>query len=93
MATVVLEGFQMARRSVKPGEPIGPIIAQNLYRLGYADIVVRSTELSRLISENTGRSMSRQRVAAVMNSVNVDPDTIATIADAIGVDPSELTKR
>ena len=79
-----------ARKTVD--EPVGPLMAKHLFRLGYADIVVRSTELSRLVSEKTGRSMTRQRISAMMNAVRVEPETVALIAQAIGVKPGELTK-
>lgn len=76
----------------KAEAPIGPVLAENLLRLGYADIFVRSSELARLVAEKTGRTMSRQRISAIMNAVRVDPDTVATLAEAIGVRPEELTR-
>jgi hypothetical protein len=72
--------------------PIGPILAANLYRLGYGEIVIRNADIARLIKQKTGREMSRQRIASILNSVRVEPSTIEMIANAIGVDPSELTK-
>jgi hypothetical protein len=77
---------------VSDAKPIGPLLAQNLFRLGYADIVVRSTKLAELVSHNTGRTMTRQRISTLMNAVKVEPETIAILAKAIGVKPSELTK-
>lgn len=71
--------------------PIGPLLARNLFRLGYADIVVRSTELEGLVSKSGGK-MSRQRISAIMNAVNVKPETIAQLAEAVGVKPAELTR-
>lgn len=73
-------------------QPIGPLLAQNLFRLGYADIVVKSTKLSELVSERTGRTMTRQRISALMNAVRVEPETIALLAEGIGVKPAELTR-
>jgi hypothetical protein len=93
MAIVELEADQMARRAAKPPEPMGPIVAENLFRLGYASIVVHSTELSNLVAENTDRTMSRQRIAALMNAVRIEPETLEVLAEAIGVDPCELLKR
>ena len=82
----------MAKKLSNP-EPMGPVLAENLVRLGYADVVVRSAEIARMVSEATGRSMSRQRVSALLNAVRVEPSTIELIAKGLGVDPSELTKR
>lgn len=87
---MTLLSLEMAR---KAEPPIGPMIAENLLRLGYADIVVRSSELAKLVAEKTGRSMSRQRISAIMNAVRVDDQTVATLAEAIGVEPEELTRR
>ena len=76
----------------KPTGPIGPTLAKNLLRLGYADIVVRSSELSKLVAAKTGATMSRQRISQIMNAVRVEDETIANIAKAIGVKPAELLK-
>jgi uncharacterized protein YneF (UPF0154 family) len=82
----------MARKTRDRGDmPIGPLLVKNLYRLGYADLVVRSAELSRLV-ERTGHKMSRQRIAQMMNAVRVEDETIAVLAKAIGVKPSELLR-
>lgn len=70
----------------------GSILASNMYRLGYGDIVIRSAEVARLVTEKTGQSMSRQRIGTILNAVSVNPETIATLAKALGVKPSELTK-
>lgn len=83
----------MPRPNASPDDkPIGPTLARNLYRLGYADIVVRSTDLAKLVSEKTGKSITRQRISAMMNAVRIEPDTIETLAKALGVKPSELTR-
>jgi uncharacterized protein YneF (UPF0154 family) len=74
-------------------EPIGPQLMINLLRLGFADIVVRSSELANLVSEKTGKTMSRQRISQMMNAVRVEPETIETLAKALGVKPSELVKK
>lgn len=84
----------MARKEFEAADdPIGPLIMVNLLRLGHADIVVRASELSRLVAEKTGKSMSRQRISAMMNAVRVEPETIEALAKGLGVKPSELTKK
>jgi hypothetical protein len=85
--------LEVAPMSRKAEPPVGPILAENLLRLGYADIVVRASEVSRLVSERTGKAMSRQRVSAIMNAVRVDAETVSTLAEAIGVEPEELTRK
>lgn len=82
----------MPSRKREDEMPMGPTIAENLVRLGYADIVVRSAQIARLATAK-GHKMSRQRVAAIMNAVKVKDETIEALADAIGVKPSELTRR
>jgi hypothetical protein len=92
MSLLLVEADSMARRSKKV-DPIGPVIAENLWRLGWAVIRPKGAELSKLVAERTGRSMSKQRISAIVNAVHVEPETIATLAQAIGVDPDELTRR
>ena len=93
MTTALTKAKIMARKKVVPGnKPIGPILAKNLYRLGLADIVVRTTEVAELIAKETGRRITRQRISAIVNAVKVEQETIDLIAKAIGVDPSELTR-
>ncbi|WP_422930129.1 helix-turn-helix domain-containing protein [Singulisphaera sp. PoT] len=83
----------MARKKVAVDEPIGPLLAQNLYRLGYGDIVIRSADIARLVAQKTGESFSRQRVSSILNAVRVEPETIELLASALGVSPDELTKK
>ena len=83
----------MAKKRAETVEPIGPLLANNLYRLGYGDIVIRSAEIARLITERTGQNFSRQRVSQLLNAVRVEPETIELVAKAIGVKAGELTKR
>ena len=87
-------GATMAKKKAgaEPTGPLGPLIAANLYRLGYGDIVIRSAEVARLVTEKTGQAMTRQRVGAILNAVNVSPDTVATLAKAVEVKPAELTR-
>lgn len=83
----------MARkRAPEPDDPIGPILFENLDRLGYVDRVLRSAEIAKIVTERTGRSMTRQRVSQLINAVRVNPETIALLAEGLGVKPSELTK-
>lgn len=84
----------MARKEFEVGDdPIGPLLVLNLFRLGFADIVVRSSEIARLVSEKTGKSMTRQRIAAMTNAVRVEPGTIEQLAKGLGVKPSELVRK
>ena len=85
-STLVREASAVARK------PVGPTLLKNLHRLGYADIVPRSSELSRLVADKCGKSLSRQRISAIVNSVNVEDATIELLAKAIGVDADELLK-
>jgi DNA-binding Xre family transcriptional regulator len=90
-----LAGTLMARkRTMKPGDPAdGPILVQNLCRLGYCEQVVRTTEISRLVAEKTGKSMSRQRIANLLNAAHITDTTLATLAEALGVKPEDLLKK
>lgn len=74
-----------------PGDkpPMGPLIAKNFARLGYADFVVRSSEIAKLATAK-GHKMSRQRVAAILNAVRVTDETLQALADAVGVTPADL---
>jgi DNA-binding Xre family transcriptional regulator len=72
--------------------PVGPVLERNLFRLGKADIVVRSTEIAKDVTASTGIPMSRQRISALMNAVHIEPETIEMIAKALKVKPSELLK-
>lgn len=85
----------MARKKLtRPEGPVGPIIADNLFRLGFGDRIVRGKDLSELIDKKWRgkRTMSRQRITNILNSVNVSDQTLQTIAEAIGVEPGELLR-
>lgn len=97
MTDATTGAIDMARKAAQPpqspdDQPIGPILAANLIRLGYAKVIVQTDKISRLVCEKTGKTMSRQRISAILNAVRVTPSTIKTLADAIGVKPSELTR-
>jgi hypothetical protein len=93
MTTALHETDLMAPRDVEAeAKPIGPTLAKNLYRLGFADLVVRSAEIARLVEKKTGKTMTRQRISALMNAVRVEPKTIELLAKAIGVKPAELLR-
>jgi hypothetical protein len=89
----LLEAEPMALKDLE-GDPkaVGPMLVKNLFRLGFADIVVRSAEIARLVEKKTGKTMTRQRISAMMNAVRVEPETIELLAKAIGVKPAELLK-
>lgn len=73
-----------------PDEPIGPIIANNLARLGYAETVIRISEIARAIERHTGKPCSPQGVSHVINAVRLEKTTIAKVADSLGVALSDL---
>lgn len=88
----VMEG-EMARKKSHEGDiPTGDVIAENLVRLGYADQVIRVSEIASLILERTGKKVSRQRIANILGSLRVYPDTVEMLAKGLGVKPEELTK-
>jgi hypothetical protein len=93
MTSALLEVEIMAAKSFKSDSPpMGRLLARNLFRLGKADIVVRSTEIARDVSAATGSPMSRQRISALMNATYIEPETIEMIAKALKVKPAELLK-
>lgn len=86
--------FGMARPKAQSSDlAAGTVLTDNLIRLGYAETVVRTTEIARLVSERTGKSVSRQRIANLLNAVRINPETIKLIADGLGVDPAELMRK
>jgi hypothetical protein len=94
MTLVITEVKSMVKRpSTEPDPPVGPIIAENLIRLGFVEQVVQTATVAKLVTEKTGSPMSRQRVSAILNAVRVKPSTVARLAKGIGVKPEELTKR
>lgn len=94
MDTATLGVEAMARKAQEPDdEPMGPIIFENLDRFGFVDRTARTAELARLVQEKTGKPMTRQRVAQILNAVRVSPETVEALAAAIGVKPSELTRK
>jgi hypothetical protein len=70
--------------------PVGPLVAECLLRLGYADIVPKASKIAGLVSKKTGKTMTRQRISALMNAVHVEPETIQMLADSLGVEPEDL---
>lgn len=76
----------------RTSKPIGPILAENLARLGYGRYVINAAEVAKLVAEKTGKPISRQRIAQIVNAVNVSDETIALLSMALEVDPSELTR-
>jgi hypothetical protein len=76
----------------KPEGDIGPIIEKTLIRLGHSRRVVELTEVCRLIKVRTGRTISRQRLAAIFKARSVEERTIEMIAKGVGVSPAELLR-
>jgi hypothetical protein len=74
----------------KAGVHIGGLLKANLFRLGYGDEVVSTKKIADLVTTKTGKKMSRQRVAQILNSVHIEDETIARIATAVGVSPGSL---
>lgn len=68
----------------------GPVLAENLARLGYARSTVNHRRVAELVRLKTGKFWSRQQIGAILNSVRVSDETIKTLADAVGVTPKEL---
>jgi hypothetical protein len=86
---------EMARKKAHedtPAAPMGPTLAANLERLGFAESVIKTTEVAKLVREKTGKPMSRQRIAALLNAVRITDQTLELIAKGLGVHPRELTR-
>lgn len=79
-------------RSPGSGRADGELLAANLVRLGYADLVIRTSEVADTVSERTGKKLSRQRVFNLLNSIHIRPETFEQIAKGLGVKVSELTR-
>jgi len=70
---------------------LGPLIARGLIRLGYAEpTAVRLTEVARVVTEATGRPLSKQRLAAILKADSITPETLEWIAGGLGLTPQEL---
>lgn len=72
---------------------MGAILRENLIRLAYYEDVIKTKEIAKLVTERTGKSMSRQRIANLLNSVHITDATLETIAKALKVEPSDLIPR
>lgn len=71
---------------------MGPLIARNLMRLGFYEKAVKTAEIARRVAEETGQTMSRQRVAAILKADRIEDETLKTIAKAVGVKVAELLR-
>lgn len=81
----------MARKkAAPPTQPQGTLLARNLVRLGYGGVVVKHADVARKVAEATGKPMSRQRIAALTNAIRIEPETLETLASALGVKPADL---
>jgi hypothetical protein len=74
-------------------EPDGSVLKRNLIRLGFSEHVVKTTEIAALVAQKTGKKMSRQRVANLLNAIRITSETIQTIAKGLGVKPEDLMDR
>ena len=79
-------------KPIDPDFADGDILAYNLKRLGYRDEVVRTTQVAELVTEKTGHTMSRQRIANLLNAIRISSATFEAIAKGIGVKPAELKR-
>jgi hypothetical protein len=85
----------MARKKTSESDrrpPDGVVLGRNLCRLGYCETVVKTTEVSKLISERTGRHISRQRIAQLLNAVSITPGMLSVLAKGLGVSEDELSQ-
>jgi len=71
--------------------PMGAILKANLRRLGLTEEVVKSAEIARRVKQNTKKTITRQRIAALVNAIYIEPETIAWLAEGLGVKPEDLT--
>lgn len=71
----------------------GTVLAEGLIRLGFVRQTVAMAEVAEIVSERTGKPLTRQRLSTLLNSIRISPDTIKMIAGALEVDPSELMIR
>ncbi len=82
----------MASTRPKKKLPMGVILKGNLIRLGHVAVTVTATDIANAIAKLTGKSVSRQRISALLSAANIEDETIAQLAKAIGVKPEELTR-
>jgi transcriptional regulator with XRE-family HTH domain len=80
------------KKAEERSDPDGTVLKENLIRLGFYDKVIRTTEIAQRVTEKTGKSMSRQRIANLLNAIRISPETIQAIAKGLGVKPEELTR-
>lgn len=80
------------RKPEKRPMPMGQVLKANLRRLQLTEEVVRSAEIIRRIKARTGRDVTRQRIAALVNAIYIEPETIAWLADGLGVTPEDLLR-
>ena len=95
MTLVITEATGMAKKKAPAREtdrPMGPIVAKNLSRIGLTSTSVNTAEVARLVTAKTGKSMSRQRVASILNQVKISDRTIEMLAKAVGLKPDDLLK-
>lgn len=71
---------------------MGPVILANLLRLGFAEVKPQAARIAKLAGSK-GRPITRQRISQIVNAVRVEPETVETIAQAVGVKPAELLRR
>ncbi len=76
--------------------PDGEVLAENLMRLGYVRTIVAATDVTKVVTERLGkheRTISRQRLSAMLNAIHIRPETIETLAKGLGVKAAELMKQ
>jgi hypothetical protein len=82
----------MAATRPKKKLPMGVILKGNLIRLGHVAVTVPATDIANAISKLTGKSVSRQRISAMLSAPNIEHETLEQLAKAIGVKADELTR-
>lgn len=70
---------------------MGRVIEKSLISLGYVEPAkVKLTEAAKVITERTGRNLSKQRLKAILKADNLTPDTLEWLARGLDVSVAEL---
>lgn len=70
--------------------PAGPAILDYLESNGFIAGRRRNLDIARAASEATGKTVTRFRIASILNSAKVNRDAVDLIAGSFGIDPREL---
>lgn len=73
------------------GGSVGNLIKHTLINMGYVEEpAVKLTEVSRIVTEKTGRNLSKQRLKAILEAERLAPDTLDWLALGLGISVAEL---